>query len=161
MIYRIRQFWYALWPKIDNNELLWAQSILPASAFSLFINQSMPEKRHALDVARDLFLSHPKDKHLLVAALLHDCGKSQNTLKLWERIYIVLLQKASSKTWNLLLHSHSVLSSPLRTAQEHPVWGAKMARNAGLNEEVVQLILNHHNPQTSVGQLLFEADNRH
>ena len=161
MIYRIRQFWYALRPKINSNELRWAQSILPTSAFSLFINQSMPEKRHALDVAKDLFLSHPNDPNLLIAAFLHDCGKSQNALKLWERIYIVLLQKAPRKTWSLLLRSHSVLSSPLRTAQEHPIWGAEMARNAGLNEEIVQLILNHHNPKTSEGQLLYEADNRH
>jgi putative nucleotidyltransferase with HDIG domain len=161
LFYRIKQFWHALCPLIHPEELDWVQRILPVCALPLFFNQSLPERRHAIDVAMDLSLSYPEKHNLLIAALLHDCGKSQYKLKIWERIYIVLLQKASRKIWNLLLCSRPMLSCPLRTAQEHARWGAKMVQDIGLENEIVQLILYHHDPKTRDGQLLYDADNRH
>lgn len=161
MIYRIRQFWQALNPRVSNQELQWALDILPTSAIPLFLDQSLTEQRHALDVALDLWSTAPKNHNLLIAALLHDCGKSRNTLKVWERIYIVLLQRAPRKVWNALLVAYPFLSSPLRTAQDHPTWGAELVRNKGLDREIVELIHDHHFPMTWEGRLLYEADNRH
>lgn len=161
MIYRIRQFWQALLPKISSQELQWAFDILPAPTIPLFLGQSLTEQRHALDVTLDLWSAELNNHNLLIAALLHDCGKSKNPLKVWERIYIVLLQRAPRKTWDFLLGSYPFLSSPLRTAQDHPKWGAELALNYGLDVEIVELIQHHHFPRTWEGRQLYEADNRH
>lgn len=161
MLYRIRQFRHAIFPKIKSEELQWAISLLPSCSVPLFKAQSPPEQRHALDVALDLWGSGVKTPHLLIAALLHDCGKTKYPLKVWERITIVLLQKAPQRIWNYLLHSSSLFSAPLRTAQEHPHWGAEMASEIGLDPLVVELIREHHTPSSQEGYLLSAADNRH
>ncbi len=160
MIYRIHQFYQALRPKIGSKELQWAFDILPSPAIQLFLRQSLAEQRHALDVALDLW-SGSRNRNLIIAALLHDCGKSKSPLNLFARIYIVLLQRAPHRTWDFLLRSTPFFSSPLRTAQEHPTWGAELTHSLGLDAEIVELILNHHSPKTQKGHLLYEADNRH
>jgi len=160
MIYRIRQFWQALMPKISSKELNWALDILPSPAIPLFLAQSLAEQRHALDVTLDLW-SASRNPNLLIAALLHDCGKSKNPLNVWERIYIVLLQRAPRKAWDFFLRCSPFFSSPLYTAEKHPTWGAELALNIGLDVEIVELILHHHSPKTREGLLLYEADNRH
>jgi HD-like signal output (HDOD) protein len=160
MIYRIHQFYQALRPKIGSEELQWAFDLLPPPAIQLFLRQSLAEQRHALDVALDLW-SGSKDRNLIIAALLHDCGKIKSPLNLLARIYIVVLQRTPRKTWDFLLHSYPFFSSPLLTAQEHPAWGAELALELGLDSEIVELILNHHFPKTQKGRLLYVADNRH
>lgn len=161
MIYRIRQLCQAIKPRINKAEIDWALSFLPPSTVSVFFDLPESEQRHALDVAYDLWSANQRDLNLLIAAFLHDCGKSRRPLMLWERIYIVLVQKLPHRVWNALLHSHSLLSAPLLTAQEHPLWGAELALKLGLNAEVIELIRNHHSPKTLKETLLQEADNRH
>lgn len=164
MLYRVQQFLQAIIPpKISSEELDWIHKKLPSSAQPLFYAQALPDQRHALDVAFDLnSLPHTfVSENLLIAALLHDCGKSRSPLKVWERIYIVLAQQAPQRIWNALLRGPSFLSSPLQVAKNHPRWGAEMAYKAGLDPEVVELIKFHHHPNYPAGRILFEADNRH
>jgi hypothetical protein len=161
MFYRARQFWQAIFPRINSEELNWALNKLPPTAASLFMQQSLTEQRHAIDVAYDLWLTHAEYPNLIIAALLHDCGKSRYPLNVWERIYIVLLQRAPLKARERLLQSRPLFSSPLRTALDHPIWGATLALELGLDDEIIALIQYHHNPRTPLGRLLYEADNRH
>lgn len=161
MFYRVHQFWQALHPTIKNAELEWAFSLLPAVAIPLFKAQPLPEQRHSLDVALDLWACGVRDRHLLIAALLHDCGKIRYPLKIWERSFIVLLQMAPRKVWNNLARSHSPFSVILQTAEDHPQWGAEKALEVGLDPEIVELIREHHTPHSEAGKLLYMADNRH
>jgi putative nucleotidyltransferase with HDIG domain len=161
MLYRMRQFWQALHPVIQQKELEWAYNILPVYSLSLFTSQPLPEQRHALDVALDLWQGGVRDSQLLIAALLHDCGKTKAPLKIWERVFIVLLQKAPAKVWYLLTESDKPFLAFLHTAVKHPEWGAEMASSVGLEPEIVELIREHHSPKSEKGKLLYEADNRH
>ncbi|HHY26850.1 MAG TPA: HD domain-containing protein [Desulfitobacterium dehalogenans] len=161
MFYRVHQFWKAIHPIIREEELEWAISLLPPHSLPLFQAQPLPEQRHALDVALDLWDSGIRDSYLLIAALLHDCGKTRYPLKVWERITIVLLQKGPRKIWNTLISSHFPISAPLRAAEAHPAWGAEMALEIGLDPHIVELIGEHHTPHSQEGYLLYLADNRH
>lgn len=164
MFYRVRQFIDALFPRLDKEELQHIRLILPSQAYALFLKQPPAEQKHALKVARLIeswgSALPPNEKgNLLRAALLHDCGKSFFPLRIWQRVFIVLLQKYPQTLQNNLAQSSRFFSVPLRLASRHAAWGSRLARQAGLSEEVCLLIREHHQPQTPLGQLLHQADN--
>lgn len=168
MLYRIQQFYHGLFPRITSKDLLLVQSFLPDTAFLLFTRQLPADQRHGLDVALDLLqssseLPRSQKARLIQAALLHDCGKILYTLKLWQRVYVVLAAHLPQPMRKFLksLSQVQALSRPLELAQMHPEWGATLSAQAGLETEAVQLIRYHHTPQTDVGKLLYLADNRH
>lgn len=157
MFYRIKQFYKALFPSISPGEMEWVARTLSAPAFSLFCKQALPEQRHALDVTKSLLseiktlvLSPDEYRNLITASLLHDCGKSLINLRLWQRILIVL-------TNNWFCH----LSYTLNIAHKHAQWGELLAKEAGLNQQICLLIRQHHSPQTKLGKILQENDNKH
>lgn len=166
MFYRVHQFIKIIFFDIDSSEITWALDNLPPEACSLFLKQSRSEQRHALDVAQSLMkekntLTLSNFQNLLVAALLHDCGKSKVYNCLWLRVFIVLMQKMPQSIWSRLERSHTVFAKPLKTASQHAIWGADLAQRAGLNPMICLLIHEHHSPKTELGRILESADNAH
>lgn len=166
MFYRVHQFIHAIFPYIESSEITWALDNLPPEACSLFLKQSLPEQRHALDVARSLMieknsLTLSNFQDLLAAALLHDCGKSKVRNRLWHRVFIVLMQKMPQSIWSRIERSHTVLATPLKIASQHAIWGGYLAQRAGLNPVICLLIHEHHSPKTELGRILESADNAH
>ena len=166
MFYRVHQFTHAFFPQIDSSEIKWAMDNLSPEAYSLFLKQSRSEQRHALDVAQSiknnkLALSYSDFQNLLTAALLHDCGKSIVSIRLWHRVFIVLMQKMPQHIWSRLETSHTVFALPLKVAKHHATWGEGLARKAGLNPKICLLIREHHTPKTKLGRILERADNEH
>lgn len=128
MFYRVHQFIKAIFPKIHASEIRWALDYLPPEACLLFLKQSLSEQRHALDVTQSLLkeeiaLTPLNYQDLLTAALLHDCGKSKVCIRLWHRVFIVLMQKMPQSIWSRLERSHTVFATPLKTASQHAIWG--------------------------------------
>jgi HD-like signal output (HDOD) protein len=147
-----------------------AAETLPAAAFSLFCRQALPEQRHALDVAKslkarkiDLNLSAEDYHNLIIAALLHDCGKSFVNIQLWQRIMIVLVTAGPCQFMkNYIINNKNQVRSlalTLEIADRHAEWGESLARKAGLNEYICLLIREHHSPRTELGRILQENDN--
>ena len=170
MFYCAQQFWKAFFPRINPAEITWALNQLPPDAHALFLKQSKAEQRHSLDVAKDLAVSDlrgaqdgltPADRqNLISAALLHDCGKSAVTTRLWQRVFVVILQKFPPSVWASLVDSSTFLAAPLKTAGQHALWGSDLARESGLNQAVCTLIAEHHSPGSLLGRVLAEADRR-
>lgn len=166
MFYRVRQFAHAFFPHINSTEVKWVTDSLSPAAGSLFFKQSLSEQRHAIAVAQSIMpykqsLSDCDFNNLLTAALLHDCGKSTVSIRLWHRVFIVLMQKMPQYIWSRLEASHSLFALPLQIATQHASWGERLAQKAGLNSEICLLIRQHHNPQTELGRILTSADNEH
>ena len=166
MFYRVQQFIHTIFPHIASSEITWALQNLPTEACPLFLKQSRSEQRHALDVAQSLMnekstLTLSSFENLLIAALLHDCGKSKVPIRLWHRVFIVLMQKMPHSIWSYLERGDSVFATPLKTASQHALWGGNLAKRAGLNPVICLLIQEHHSPNTELGLILESADNTH
>lgn len=170
MFYRLKQLYHALFPKIGEKEYTWLHSTLSPQELALFLQQALPEQRHALDVAYDIMMQKESVEtifgnrqywNLFCAALFHDCGKSQYKLNLLQRIFIVIAGHFPNRWQYFLLNQQNILGQTLTLYKEHPSLGKLFAVQAGMNEEIQSLIEMHHDPQNSLGFLLFEADNRH
>jgi hypothetical protein len=153
LLYRARQFWHALGAAPSPASLEEAQSILNPAQMALFRSMQASEQAHALRVMgqlRSQGLVHPD---LLVAALLHDVGKSCFPLNLWERVIIVLVRAffpAKARQWGNGDISgdpkrYTAWRKPFVVAEQHPAWGAEMAIKAGVSSLAAALIRRHQN----------------
>ena len=150
MLYRIQQFWLALNSRPKEGDLLQASLILGPRLYALFQQMDASEQAHSLQVLRRVQAQKFTDHNLLVAALLHDCGKSRRPLHLWERIWIVMAKTiipAQAKTWGsqpaVALKETPFWRQPLIVAAQHAHWGAEMAELAGATQLSAALIRRH------------------
>jgi len=147
MIYRVQQFWHALYTQpLTESDLAPARSVLTEEQMALFIRLQTSEQAHSLRVLQTLLNQEKDHPDLLVAALLHDIGKIYHSLCIWERVVVVLgkqffpnlMQRwggAQPRGWK----------RPFVVACEHPKWGAQLAQKAGTSPIAVILIREHQN----------------
>jgi putative nucleotidyltransferase with HDIG domain len=110
----------------------------------LFLKLQPNEQVHSLRIYRLLYQQNPTEKDLLVAALLHDVGKTAYPLHLWERVWIVIAKAilpAKSIEWGQA--EPRGWKRPFVVAEQHPNWGAKMAADVGVSPTAVNLIRRH------------------
>jgi hypothetical protein len=153
-IYRSRQVWQALWPRIDAGELALVHSVLPESARGLFLAMEKRDQRHALEVARRLRELGDEDIELLQAALLHDCGKG--AVPVWLRVLKVL---SPGTLRRLAVDGALGYRGAAYRLLEHGAIGARLAASAGLSLVVARLIEGRIEPgDESRAALLAAAD---
>jgi putative nucleotidyltransferase with HDIG domain len=165
MGYRARQFRGAWRAKTSAVELDQGREILNPEQMELFRRMQARDQAHSLAVMAQIRkapgdVSEDDLHELLVAALLHDVGKSRYPLNVWERVIIVLSEAmfpslverfgaASPQGWRKVFV----------IAKMHPSWGAAMAAEAGATPLAVELIRDHQNhtfgaSNTKLNQLL-------
>lgn len=106
------------------------------------------EQLHSLRVLRALQRQGDVPPELAAAALLHDVGKTRWPFPLWQRVLVVLLPALAPGLANELARGDetNLLARPFLLQQQHPAWGAQLARAAGASERVVTLIESHAQP---------------
>lgn len=143
--YRARQFWRALRPStITPQERDTLQNLLSPSLLRLFEGMSPADQAHSLDIYRRLLQQGENDPHLLVAALLHDVGKSRYPFSPLERVLVVLVQAFAprlAQAWGQ--SAPRSWKRPFVVAAQHAEWGAQMAADAGASPLTVALIRYH------------------
>jgi putative nucleotidyltransferase with HDIG domain len=162
ILYRARQFWHALNASPTSEDLALVRSVLLPAQMSAFSRLQSSEQHHAVAVLRKLKEQGETNPDLLVAALLHDVGKSQAPLRSWERALIVLTEAiAPYKVRQWGAQGDQALAQGLNgwhrvfiVAQGHPEWGARIAREAGASPLVEALIRRHQEASTRPPQSL-------
>jgi hypothetical protein len=147
LFYRFRQFWDALTAFPDPEELAQARQVLSPPLMELFLRLQTHEQAHGLKVFHQLRQPGQFHPDLLVAALLHDVGKSRYPLYPWERVLIVLGKAffpLKVKTWGQ--SEPTGWRRPFVIAEQHPNWGAEMALQAGASALTASLIRRHQDP---------------
>ncbi len=139
-LYRSRQFFGALRPRVDAELRANAFRLLREPEQRLFSTMTLRDRQHCLQVYDRLRQHGHDDPDLLVAALLHDVGKGR--IALWHRVAYVLLATAApgllrrlavpgdGPNWRVALYR----------CRHHPELGAELARQSGCLTQVVALI---------------------
>lgn len=119
-------------------------AILTPPEEALFRRFTVADQWHSYRVLRMLHDAGYNHPDLLVAALLHDIGKTRCPLSAWDRTVIVIggaLFPAQAEEWG-----HGPLVGwrrPFVVRECHPAWGAELANEAGCRPVVVDLIRRH------------------
>jgi hypothetical protein len=131
---------------------------------ALFDGMAVADQRHGLDVVADLrrhgvddLRRHGVDDHdLLLAGLLHDCGKSRR-IRLVHRVAWSLGVRYGG--W--ILASASLLPTfraGLAALRDHAERSAVLMAAAGCSARAVELVRNQEAPTDEAGRLLLAAD---
>ncbi|NPA06596.1 MAG: hypothetical protein GXO54_04245, partial [Chloroflexi bacterium] len=129
--YRVRQTWLYAFARPRPADLAEAQRLLGPQLWKVFQQQSRAEQAHALRVWRRV-QDLGGDRVVQQAALLHDVGKRNARLRLWERALVVLgraLWPRQARKW--AQGTPRGWRRAFVVATHHPQWGADQVRAAG------------------------------
>ncbi|MCH8161164.1 MAG: HD domain-containing protein [Chloroflexi bacterium] len=142
-LYRSRQFFGSVRPRVDEALREQAFALLNDSQRTLFSSMTTRDQQHCLDVYNALREKGHDDSDLLIAALLHDAGKG--TIELWHRVAFVVLERLSPRLLDRIARpgDGGDWRQALHRCRNHPELGAELARQAGSSERVVTLISEH------------------
>jgi putative nucleotidyltransferase with HDIG domain len=156
VLYRVRQFLRAAgaWAHPQRLEEL-ARCHLQGRSLELFQGMPRYDRQHALQVARTLESMGHSDPDLLVAALLHDAGKTglaDGRLRLWHRVTVVLVSAVSPALLEQIgLDRPGSWRRPFFVQRHHAAIGARLVAQAGCSPRVVELVLRHEDPRGAEG----------
>lgn len=147
-MYRVKQFLGALTARIAEDDERELYRLLTPSQRELFRRMAPADQHHSLDVCRTLLHEGDDDPDLLVAALLHDAGKSAGHIWLWQRTLIVVLRRWAPRLLDWLAQDSKQDPAPWwRTGfvvnRLHAERGALWAAEAGCSPTTVILIRRH------------------
>ena len=133
--YRVWQFWQALTARPPAE----APAELGPGLRELYKAMPRADRAHAQRTARALRASSPLPvpRDLIVAALLHDVGKSERGISLRDRVLYVLIDRCAPRQLDRC-------SGGLAALRDHAELGARRVAEAGAGAEVVELIRRHH-----------------
>ncbi len=129
---------------------------LTPAQMSLFDRMQVADRRHSLDVATALRKGGASDPDLLVAALLHDCGKGPH-VRLVHRVAWSLGQRYGEWIWRASSHMPTFRDG-LDRLRAHAERSAELAAAAGCSPRTVELIRLQENPVDEAGRLLHAVD---
>jgi hypothetical protein len=129
---------------------------LTPQQMALFDRMQLADRRHGLDVMADLAGRGATDADLLLAGLLHDCGKGPR-VRFTHRVAWSLGQHYGAWIWRAAAHMPTFRTG-LAAMRDHAERSARLAAEAGCSVRAVSLIRNQENPTDDAGRLLLEVD---
>ncbi len=145
--YRARQFFKAVRASVSAQEKAMVEQVLPQRLQRLFFAMTINDQRHSLDVYYTLKQQGYNDRDLLLAALLHDCGKTLGRIGLWQRVALVLIKAGKPALLDRLPWANAGdWHHAFYIQREHAGLGADLAYQAGASVAVIDYIRRHETP---------------
>jgi putative nucleotidyltransferase with HDIG domain len=153
LVNRIRRFWQTLRPGVTAADLSFIGAFLNSRLAGLFFAMTEAGRAHCVATARQsqklaAASSLPLDHFLLLqAALLHDAGRRQGDMTIWQRVAAVALAAADPGHARRLAARRGPrgsLSHAIYIYYQHPAIGADLIRRAGGGDVLADLVARHH-----------------
>ncbi|HWH37107.1 MAG TPA: hypothetical protein VNT28_04950 [Candidatus Limnocylindrales bacterium] len=154
---KTRQFARHVFGRVNAAERSALSDWLTAAQLELFEQMHRADQRHGLDVVGALRAQGHEDPELLLAGLLHDCGKARD-VGVWHRVGWSLAERYGSRVrraWALL----PGFDTAFQNLDRHAERSAELCRAAGCGERVAELVRLQADPGSdAMGQALRLAD---
>ena len=167
ILHLIRRFWFSLWPAGPRpDEDRWARGLLSEREQQLWSRMSRPDRRHAIAVARraESVLEADATDPVLVAALLHDVGKTVADLGAFGRVIATLSAAVAGEDMARVWARGRGLTRRVGLYIDYPTLGVDLLELAGSDPFVVAWSREHHWPpeewsvDPELGAVLAAAD---
>ena len=161
-LYRVKQFYWSMVSKINDEDIDFLKMYLEAYELQLFNQLPTYEKKHCINVARDVKSTLNQrniiSEDLIEVSLLHDIGKIYNVMNPIEKSIMVIIHKITNgkiRTYNKIKN--------VNIYYNHGEIGYNLLKKYDYDERFLFLVKNHHN-NNIIGDieldLLKECDNR-
>ena len=141
---RMRQFVRYLTGRVSRAEREGLRAWLTPAQLDLFDEMHRADRRHGLDVVQALYNAGHSDPDLMVAGLLHDCGKGRS-LWLWHRIGWSLGERYDGWVRRAVLRIPT-FATAFATLTAHAERSAVLALAAGCTPQAAELIRHQAEP---------------
>jgi len=153
---KARQFGLHLFGRVRPAERAALAGWLTPAELDLFDRMHRADRRHGVDVVRDLRAAGVTDREVLVAGLLHDCGKG--SIGVWPRVAYAL-GDAYGPVVRAAVRRLPGMASTVDVLADHPAGSAEMLAAAGCSARTVELVRWQDAPRDpEFGRLLKLAD---
>jgi hypothetical protein len=154
---KTRQFWRHVGGRVTAAERAVLADWLTPAQYELFTGMHRADQRHGLDVVASLRSAGHDDPELLLAGLLHDCGKGRS-VGLWHRVGWSLGERYGPRVARLARRLPS-FAAAFDAIADHPRRSAELALGAGCSVRTAELIAQQARPGDSAdGRALRLAD---
>jgi len=143
-IYRIKQFYWSMTSKINVEDIDFLKIHLETYELQLFNQLSIYEKKHCINVAKDIksICNQRKlqSKELIKVALLHDIGKIYSKMNSIDKSIMVIMHKLT----NGKIRAYKNIKN-VNMYYNHGDIGYTLLKKYGYNDRFLFLVKNHHN----------------
>jgi hypothetical protein len=154
---KVRRFWLYFFGRVGAPERNELEGWLTAAQIKLFDSMHRADQRHGIDVVAALRAEGQTDLDLLLAGLIHDCGKGRS-LHVWHRVGWSLFERYGRRVERGLLRLPG-FKKGFATMAAHAARSAELAREAGCSTTTADLIRHQAEPVDEVlGKALLLAD---
>lgn len=145
MVRRIRQFYKALFARLNKSDYTFLSDYLTKTELEVFMTLPVFDRKHSVDIARHLH-HQGAQLELVRAGLLHDIGKARcPELTIVKRSICVLLEALFPKyARNKATSKKGKLGRALYVHQNHPEIGAEVLEILGCTDERIIWLVRHH-----------------
>ena len=156
ILYRAKQFWFALVAKMTEEDRLYVHQNLNLKEAAMFFTLPEYEQKHAVVVAQKMVklaqgFRHLDQKKVIRLGLLHDVGKVGAKLSIFDKGLLVILHRVLPPVYDTLAlwgrgDKPFFYFKKFYVHKHHGVVGAEMLKKVSENEDIIDEIRRHDEP---------------